>query len=321
MIRLAWRQMRITGIATVVLLAALVVTLVLTNRSMTAFMHNSGLSSCLASNGDCNDLIDSFTSKYDVTTSLVSVLSFVPALVGLFWGAPLIAREVEQATHRLVWTQSISRRRWLTIRIGLFLVAAAALGAVLTWLLTWWYGPLIQAQPDGYDSIQPSVFELRGIVLVATMLFAFALGTAAGAVIRRTVPAMGVTLAGYVGERLFFLFERGHLIPPKSVTMPFGQVDAVPQSAWVLNQSIIDGTGHTVGLRAVAEACGSVTVTLGKGPGTLAPCAAAQGFRSVVTYQPLSRFWPLQGIESGILVAAAVLLLGAAAWWTLRRIS
>jgi hypothetical protein len=132
---------------------------------------------------------------------------------------------------------------------------------------------------------------------------------------------MGVTLAGYVGERLVFLFERGHLLPPKSVTVPFGQVDAVPQSAWVLNQSIIDGTGHNVGLRAVVEACGSVSVKLGKGPETLAPCAATHGFRTVITYQPASRFWPLQGVESGILVAAAVLLLGVAAWWTLRRTS
>jgi ABC-type transport system involved in multi-copper enzyme maturation permease subunit len=35
----------------------------------------------------------------------------IPALLGMFWGAPLIARELESGTYRLAWTQSVTRRR------------------------------------------------------------------------------------------------------------------------------------------------------------------------------------------------------------------
>jgi hypothetical protein len=308
------------AITTGVILVALVITLVLTNRSMTSSMHTSGLSSCLASNGDCGELVDSFLNKYVVVTALVSALSFAPALAGLFWGAPLIAREVEQSTHRLVWSQSITRRRWFTVRVGLYALAAAAIGGLLTWLMTWWYGPLIQADSGQYNSIQPSVFESRGVVLVAMMVFAFALGTVAGAVIRRTVPAMAVTLAGFLGVRILFLFERGYLLPPKSITVPFDNFDSAQlANAWVLHQTVIDGAGHTVTPDAILNVCSNVLVSRGKTG--MQSCAAAHGFRNVVTYQPLSRFWPLQGMESGILVAAAVILLAVAAWWTLRRIS
>ena len=50
-------------------------------------------------------------------------------------------------------------------------------------------------------------------------------------------------------------------------------------------------------------------------------CAEAHGYHVEYVYHPLSHFWPLQFVESGILVGLAVLLFGIAAWWTLRRIS
>ena len=42
----------------------------------------------------------------------------VPAVIGIFWGAPMIAREIEAGTYRLVWTQSITRTRWLVSKLG-----------------------------------------------------------------------------------------------------------------------------------------------------------------------------------------------------------
>ena len=41
-----------------------------------------------------------------------------PLLVGLFWGAPVLAREFERGTHRLAWTQSVPRRAWLVVKLG-----------------------------------------------------------------------------------------------------------------------------------------------------------------------------------------------------------
>jgi ABC-type transport system involved in multi-copper enzyme maturation permease subunit len=42
----------------------------------------------------------------------------VPAVVGMFCGAPLVARELEEGTFRLAWTQSVTRTRWLTLRLA-----------------------------------------------------------------------------------------------------------------------------------------------------------------------------------------------------------
>jgi hypothetical protein len=47
--------------------------------------------------------------------------------------------------------------------------------------------------------------------------------------------------------------------------------------------------------------------------------AALSGYRSFITYQPASRFWTFQGIETGIFVAIAAILLIVTAVVLLRR--
>ena len=45
----------------------------------------------------------------------------------------------------------------------------------------------------------------------------------------------------------------------------------------------------------------------------------AAAYHEVVTYQPASRYWPLQWLELGVFLAAAALLAAACAW-RVRRI-
>ena len=59
-----------------------------------------------------------FSNQYNSWLSLGILFLILPVLVGLFWGAPLVAREVEHGTHRLVWTQGVSRRRWALVKFG-----------------------------------------------------------------------------------------------------------------------------------------------------------------------------------------------------------
>jgi hypothetical protein len=66
-------------------------------------------------------------------------------LAGLFWGAPLIAREVEHGTHRLVWTQGVSRLRWALVKFGLVGAGVVVAAACYALLVTWWRAPLDQA--------------------------------------------------------------------------------------------------------------------------------------------------------------------------------
>ena len=45
-------------------------------------------------------------------------------------------------------------------------------------------------------------------------------------------------------------------------------------------------------------------------PGSVAPCMTAHGYREYLTYQPASRFWAFQGIETGIFMVLAAVLIG-----------
>ena len=126
------------------------------------------------------------------------VVLVVPGLLGIFWGAPLLARELETGTFRLAWTQSISRSRWTLTKLGLLGLASMAAAGLSSLFVTWWASPLDQIGAGPFTT-----FDQRGLVPVGYALFAFALGVAVGAaLIHRTLPAMGATLVAFVALRL-----------------------------------------------------------------------------------------------------------------------
>lgn len=315
MMRLTWRQLRLPAISTGTILALLAVFLLLTDRAMTSYMRTSGLTACLAAHGDCSVATELFRGNYGNLLDLIGWLNFVPMLAGLFWGAPLIARELEQGTFRLAWTQSVTRRRWLAVKLGTLVVGAVAVAIALTALFTWWFQPFVQARVAQGGRIAPSVFDFQGTVLAAYTLYAFALGAAAGAVLRRTLPAMAVTLGGFLLVRLSVRAARGHFLAPLVRLMPFtGSRTAAPADSWVLSTQLVDAQGKVLDQGQLPLLC---SPTVGRVP---TQCLVEHHLQLRQLYQPGSRFWALQGIETGIFVAVSVALLGLAAWWTLRRI-
>lgn len=322
MIALTWRQHRAQLLTAAALLTALSAYLLFTTHQMTSYMGSIGLSACLAGHGNCDIQAEAFLARFGSASHVFSVLDLVPLLAGLFWGAPLIARETERGTHRLAWTQSVSRGRWLTVKLAAFTGAALLAAAVVALLLAWWIRPFDQLMAidagGNVNRMTPGVFDLSGIVQAGGALFAFALGTAAGAVIRRTVPAMAVTLGGYLALWMPLESARYHFLAPLTTHGPFGSTPQVPLSAYVLGNSYADASGRPVSFSVMAHACLS---SHGGQTGMRISCLAAKGFQFSTTYQPDSRFWLLQGLQTGIFVAAAAALLGVAIWWTARRIS
>lgn len=322
MIALTWRQHRAQLLVIAALTVAIGAYLLVTSREMTSYMASIGLSRCLSSHGHCDLLAEAFLSRFGSASHAFSLFDLLPLLAGLFLGAPLIARETERGTHRLVWTQAISRRRWLAVKVAALLGAALIAAAILALLLAWWLRPfdqLIAIHAGGnVNRMTPDVFDLSGTVPAAYALFAFALGTAAGAFIRRTIPAMAVALGGYLAVWLPMGSWRYHVFAPLSAHGPFGRTPPVPLSAYVLSNSYANAAGHRVTFTTIAHAC---MTSHGSQSGIRLSCLAAKGFQFSTTYQPDSRFWPIQGVESGLLVSAAALLLALTAWWTVRRIS
>ncbi len=335
MIWLAWRQHRQQALAGAIALGLVASFLLATHVGMSNFFHSLGLSSCAGSSSPtCGQLADQFDRRYQGLQFVIPLFLLVPLLIGLFWGAPLVARELELGTERLVWTQGITRRRWFATKVLLPTVTAVAGVAAFAALVSWWSGFFIQIHEDRFT---PGIFDIRGVVPIAYALFALALGVLMGTLMRRTLPAMAATLGGFIAVRtLVTLYVRAHYLPARTVSDPIlalggGKgIGLGPQgigNAWILHQ-VIQSRAGTVGnpndlFGFFAAHCPGVIPPppTPPSPGRLTACVQQLGIHTVTTYQPDSRFWAFQGIESAIYLALATLLVLVAAWVVRRKLA
>jgi hypothetical protein len=318
-----WRQHRFALAGVAVLLGALAGYEWLTGESLhhawaaAAACHPAGSPACQGPVSTFN-YMENFVS-------LGGPLQLVPALIGAFAGAPVLAREMETGTFRFAWTQGFGRWRWALAKLaGLAVVLAAAAGAfgvLMSWHYQPWFAPGNQAL--GLTELSPfytGLFDLRGLAFPAWTVAAFAIGALAGMLIRRVVPAMAATLAVYAG--LAFAAAqllRWHYLAPLVTRNP-----SVPSTAWILRQwSTKDGrfafSGFPPG-SLLDQFCSSVPS--GKG-GSAAEastqCLARHGYTQWTSYQPASRFWPFQWIEAGWLLVLSALLIAVTIWLVRRR--
>ena len=215
MIWLTWRQFRAQAAMMAAALAVLAVILVVTGPGL-ADDYASGIATCTAQSGGCANFADRFFQNHqDAFLAVTAVVLVLPALIGLFWGAPLITRELEAGTHRLVWNQSITRTRWLAVKLGLTGLAAMIAGSLASLAVTWWSSTIDQAATDQFPRLSPLVFAARGVVPIGYAAFAFALGVTVGMLVRRTLPAMVVTLVVFLAVQIAMAsVVRAHLLPP-----------------------------------------------------------------------------------------------------------
>jgi hypothetical protein len=342
MIWLTWRQFRVQALTAAAALAVFAILLAATGPHLASLYAASGIPGCHG--GTCGVAASDFLSRLAVTGPYpimyllgIGLILIAPAIVGIFWGAPLIARELETRTSALAWNQSITRTRWLVVKLTLTGLAAMAVTEALSLIYTWWADPIGKAigllglgNGSGHPwegRFSSVVFATHGITPLGYAAFAFTLGTATGALIRRTVPAMAVTLAIFAAAQIAMpLGVRPHLIPPdrtivtiESAGLDFGNLTAtvVPgqPGAWLVSSGAINAAGQPVSNLPVAcQAAFS-----GLKPTSPGPCLESHGFRESITYEPGSRYWPLQGIETGIFLALALALAGFCFWRLGRR--
>jgi ABC-type transport system involved in multi-copper enzyme maturation permease subunit len=315
---LIWRQHRQQALFGAATLALVTLLLLLTGLHMHSVFRDSGLGRCLGSrHPDCGNLQSAFESRFSTLRQLVPFFMVLPALLGLFWGAPLIGRELEQGTHLFVWTQSVTRLRWLTSKLAALLALTLLLTVAYALLISWWLGPLNRSTGDRF---QPGIFDQQGLVPVAYAVFALALGISAGAVLKKTMPAMAATLVGFVGLRLIVAgIARKHFMSPVTERyVPLPGVDTTHPGAWVFSQKTIDSSGHAVPQFTVGGVC---QATKSSTQASLDHCVRAHGFLNTDVLQPASRFWLFQGIEAALFGGLAIALLALAFWWVRRRLS
>jgi hypothetical protein len=256
-----------------------------------AHLYNTTVANCQA-RGDCDSALNVVVNNDSaIRTGLGALLVCVPALIGMFWGAPLVAREFEAGTFRLAWAQGVTRTQWLAGKLGVVGLASIATTGLLSLVLTWWASPIDRAQMKVFGS-----FDQRDIAPVGYAIFALLLGVTAGIALRRTVPAMASTMVAYVIARIVMTsWLRPLLIGPLHRSLPLDpqstgygtQVSGLsglaflfghkPQdalepaaptmaNAWIYSNRIVDGTGHGLTNQVLLSDCPTIGDNPGPGP-------------------------------------------------------
>ena len=314
MIWLAWRQQRTETLIAIAALALIAALLVPTGLHIASVYERDGIAACLDQpRGDCA-LAQDFSEQWRTLVGITNWFNLVPLLIGALLAAPFVL-EFEHWTYRLSWTQSVTQRRWLFIRLGLIALGALAAGVLFTLLITWWRAPI-----DKVDARFSNAFEFEGLVPTAYTLYAAALVVALGVLLRRTSAAVGLALILFLATRIGVeAFGRRNYQPPIHTTWTNGPGPDL-SNAWLITEQ--GGLRTADGSRpdpAAVAGCLTDVSTKSIDPGCLQAHGITSYFEAI--YHPGNRFWLFQVIEAAIFTSLALALTAFAVWWIRRRFS
>jgi ABC-type transport system involved in multi-copper enzyme maturation permease subunit len=353
---LAWRQHRKQFLVAGIFLALFTALMIPTGLHLW-HTYQHALATC-GSTDTCSQVRDEFDNQYGLIRHLVPVaFLFIPIVLGLFWGVPFLAKEYAEGTNKLIWTQSVSRKKWLTVKLIWVILGTAIIAGAFAALMTWWSKTNNAINLNRFNEV---FFNTQGIVPVAYSVFAVSLGIALGAWFRRTMVALGIALVLLIAIGLVVVpnFIRPHYETPVSYKMSLlanpkingvatNSNDPTANSAvLVVSQTTVDsknlpldwanppkscirtapagfvGGGEGVHQHAVAAPGQNGGDALGSqngGPTVSMNCLATLGYQQDTQYQPSYRYWDFQRIETGLYLALSILPIGATYWLVLRR--
>ena len=316
-----WRQHRAALTGAGALLGVLGVYLVCMGLEMhNAYAH---VAACHPSgSASCHNLLQSFNQHYygsqqgSVVTSGLNaqtvpfLLLAVPILLGVFVGAPVLARELESGTFRFAWTQACGRVRWAVTKLVLLAVALTVLAYAFSQLFTWYFSPFLAEGKTGKFAMQ--LFGNLGVDFAAWTLLAFAVAAFLGVLIRRAVAAMAVALATCtVLDVATMMALRQHYATP---LVAAGSNPPGGKWAWVLGQWLGGPNGQRFNPANIP-----LSVQNSSSPDAFTNWLRTVHITQWWSYVPGSDFWRFQLIEGGWLFAVSALLIAAAVWTVRRR--
>jgi len=318
---LTWRQHRAEAMAATAVLLVLSAILVIVGLAMHA-TFDQNIASCFdgsAVDRDvCSTNLQAFQKTFGSATTVLILLNAVPFAVGALLGAPLLAHELETGTLQLAWTQAVPRMRWLAVKMVSLVTLIVVLTGAFAALITWFRQPLDTL----YGTYDAGAFDVEALVPTAYALFAFTAGAAAGALLRRSIPAITVSLLAFVAVRV--TVESG--LRPR-YRAPLTLVENIAagshgiaigtgnRSDWTLDEGFADAGGRhlaSTDINTLNDAARDAGVGL-------TTYMHDHGIQRWVSYHPASRFWEFQFIEAGIFLTLAAVLLAVVVWRVKRR--
>lgn len=287
-----------------------------------------------------------FKTQFDglVTNFVKLTLLGLPFLLGLFLGVPLLAKEYAEKTNKLVWTQGISRKQWLTSKILWVLLATTVYAGIFSAVATWF---LRTGSDINHDRFAPLAFASQGIVPVAIAVFAVSLGIMFGTWFKKVLPALGVTLGFLLVLQIAVpLLARTHYAVPtvhKTNSLFDGDKRGDPfepqlpgdKGAWVVGDKLVNNSGQVFDWSSPPSSCkiaepGSdtrETSEVEKRPSVIgrnnvfvnADCLNSLGYHWEIKYQPSYRYWNFQRIETGLYAVLSLVAIGGTYILVLKR--
>lgn len=321
--RVVWLQHRGAIIGVFALYAAFAAAILIGEGSARSMFAKYVAGHCItgAMRAACPTISNNLADMKDPISSVLFVLEILPVIVGVFLGAPLVAREIESGTYRFTFSQATSRTRYLVATIAMLGVFVAAGGGVLGFLFAGWARPF-EVAGVGESMWQPGNFATSWWMLAAWSLLGVAAGALVGTVVKRVVPAMATTLvlvgglvltATAVGVRQ--LISIAPLVT-KSITPRELGVGAIglqantgggPRGAWLIRAWMTGSHGAILNPSQSNRMLALVNARKGSSVGAL-HLLALWHVAYWVSYQPASRFPLFQGVAGAFLI-----LLGAIA--------
>jgi ABC-type transport system involved in multi-copper enzyme maturation permease subunit len=344
MFRVAWRQLRFGAYFTLLLLVVYVIIALITGLRVNHFYDTNVVTcqkynNCSAADQYLLNLFQPF-QKFMILVTLIA-----PCLIGLFWGAPISA-EFEKQTFKVVFTQSITKKKWLISKFISGAVLAVVTSSVLSIIITWW-----NAKIDFINQNRFVFFDLRDLSPVGYALFGFALGVLIGILFKRQLLAIVATLFIFIVSRLLiFVFIVPHLISPASMNFQitqnsaigFGSFDSsgpglvlgppnIP-NAWIYSTKIVNSKGDVIDQTYLEQHCKTLLDSFYKnspsqspsfhkrvaikqelmlGPPGMSQCVTevSQNYHGQVIYQPANRYWPFEFLNFAMFIFISGVLL------------
>ncbi|QUQ70912.1 hypothetical protein [Kutzneria sp. CA-103260] len=241
MVWITWRQHRAALVGALVLTVVLSALLLWLWQGVVEVNAACSVLDCwLGAAGAMGDrLAFSYTSLYFAQPAL-------GGLIAVFWAAPLLAREYEQRTYLLAWSQDVTPMRWLVGKVAVLGAAAVVLSAVLA-VASWQLVQAMKASPGGTFAMNDSrALEFWPPTQVMYTLFGFALGLAVGMATRRILPAMGITLVAFAAVRVAIASTVVHWLAPVRTTVPVTANSPDPDQAYYGGLSYLDSASQPV---------------------------------------------------------------------------
>ncbi|MGW5658687.1 ABC transporter permease [Streptomyces sp. NPDC003758] len=300
---LAWRQQRVSaGIGAAALVAAAAIAAYYRSGMLDA-LHSglfdhcaTGPLYCTRSDTGLPLLLDVEPLKY-----LGALNIALPVVIGVFWGAPLLGRDRELGTHRMILAQGVSRGQWFASRFALATVTTIVLSGLLAGVFAWWWRPAAD-RSYGLFWYDNTALSGSGPRVVAAALFGLAVGTLLGLLARRVLAAMVLTLL--VTGLMTLLLEwthRARLLVPPHTYVSAGSTPKPPMGEkWSTGDyGLITATGRHDDVLNCPFPSGA----------QLKECMAAHGYVArFYEANPAGDYWTFQWTDTAVLGGLAAVL-------------